>query len=55
MSQVCVNPNCKNGMPHWKGFGKPGAKCPDCGQTMRRIEGEPRGTKHGMVGGKRVR
>jgi len=41
-SNICVNPKCENGQSHWKGFGKPGPKCPKCGKQMRRIKGEPR-------------
>ena len=46
-SNICVNPRCPGEpLPHWKEFGKPGPKCPKCGQAMRRIKGEPRGTQH---------
>lgn len=46
-SNICVNPSCPNGLPHYAGFGQPArTKCGTCGKPMRRIQGEPRGTKH---------
>lgn len=46
-SNVCVNPECPSGLPHYQGIGKPARRnCPQCGQPMRRIQGEPRGTYH---------
>ena len=46
-SHICTNPECPDGLPHWKGFGKATRrKCPICGKPLRRIKSEPRGTKH---------
>ena len=46
-SYICTNSKCKEGLPHWKGFGKPSKrKCYLCGAPLRRIKGEPRGTPH---------
>ena len=46
-SSVCVNSNCEDGLPRYRGFGKHTRRnCPKCGQPMRRIKGEPRGTTH---------
>jgi len=47
-SNICVNPKCPGeSYPHFRGFGKPARRnCPNCGQPMRRIQNEPRGTYH---------
>jgi len=46
-SNICVNPHCPDGLSHWAGYGEPsGGKCSTCGQQLRRIRGEPRGTYH---------
>lgn len=46
-SNVCTNRNCRNGLPHYAGFGKPtNHTCSLCGRPLRRIQGEPRGTRH---------
>lgn len=46
-SNICVNPDCPSGLPRYKGFGKPAhRKCSKCGASMRRIQGESRGTRY---------
>lgn len=46
-SNICTNPKCPHGLPHYAGFGKSAhRKCGTCGKAMRRIKGEPRGTRH---------
>lgn len=46
-SLVCTNPNCANGLPHYRGFGKKtDANCQRCSQPLVKIENEPVGTSH---------
>jgi len=46
-TDICTNPACKQGLPHYAGIGILARKnCPNCGQPMRRIRGEPYGTPH---------
>lgn len=46
-TDICTNPACSSGLPHYAGIGKPAhRKCPLCSKPMRRIQGEPRGTYH---------
>jgi hypothetical protein len=45
-TNICTNPKCPHGLPHYEGFGKPAHRnCGTCGQPMRRIQGEPAATK----------
>ncbi len=46
-TNICTNPKCSRGLPHYASFGKPArVKCSKCGKPMNCIQGEPRGTKH---------
>jgi len=46
-TDICTNPECPQGLPHYARIGKLARRnCPDCGQPMRRIRGEPYGTPH---------
>jgi hypothetical protein len=46
-SHICTNPECRDGQPHWAGFGRRSRrKCSQCGQPLREIKGEPYGTPH---------